>query len=69
MRRKRPKLFRVKPARMPAGLHSDTHLLARSRHSAVKLLHLAMRQPLFLKLSRVLIDQSDLLKLGVKIYS
>src|SRR5439155_15871241 len=59
-----------KPARMPAGLHSDTHLLARGRQTTVKLLRLvAMRQPLFLKLSRVLIDQSDLLKLGVKIYS
>jgi hypothetical protein len=55
---------------MPAGLHSDTHLLARSRQITVKLLRLfAVRQPLFLKLSRVLIYPCDLLKLGVEIYS
>jgi hypothetical protein len=39
-----------KPARMPAGFHSHTRFLARSRQSAVKLLRLfAMRQPLFLE--------------------
>jgi hypothetical protein len=58
------------PTRMPAGFHSHTHFLPRGRQSAVKLLRLfAMRQPLFLELSCVLIDPSYLLKLGVEIYS
>jgi len=59
-----------KPARMSAGLHSHTYLLPACRESAMELPSLlAMRQSFFLKLSGVSIHQSNLLKLGVKIYS
>src|SRR5437762_8612465 len=55
---------------MPAGFHPNTHLLARSRQTTVELLRvLPMRKPLFLELSARGIHPSNLLKLGVKIYS
>src|SRR4029077_10687489 len=58
------------PTRLPAGLHTHTHLLPASCNSAIELLCLfAMRQPFFLQLSGVSIHRSNLLKLGVEIYS
>src|SRR5579864_435477 len=58
----------LEPACVPAGFHSHTHLLA--GQSTVEFLRLfAMRQPFFLELSAVGIYRSNLLKLGVEIYS
>jgi hypothetical protein len=58
------------PACVPTGLHPNPYLLAHSRQASIELLRfLAMHQSLFLELSRVGIHQSNLLKLGVEIYS
>jgi len=58
------------PARVSTGLHTHTHLLPACSNSAIELLRLfAMREPFFLELSGVSIHRSNLLKLGVEIYS
>src|SRR5437899_5661217 len=60
----------LEPAGVPARLHADAHRFFRTRKSTVKLLRLvAMRQPFLLDLSRPGVEQSDLLKLGMEIYS
>src|SRR3979411_1648985 len=56
------------PACMPAGFHSQSHLVPCQRTVEVLCL-LAMRQPFFLELSGVGIHRSNLLKLGMEIYS
>jgi hypothetical protein len=53
---------------MPAGFHPNPHLLAR-QCTVERFRVFAMRQPLFLELSGVGIHRSNLLKLGVEIYS
>src|SRR5262249_16504963 len=59
-----------KPARMPTGFHAHTYLLTRSRESTIELLCLLwMGKPFLLELSSVLVQQCDLLKLGVVIDS
>src|SRR5271165_4615979 len=56
------------PACVSAGFHSNPHL--RARQSTIELLRLfAMRQSFFLEFSGLGIHQSNLLKLGVEIYS
>src|SRR5262249_22742219 len=59
-----------KPARMPTGFHAHTYFLTRSRESTIELLCLLwMGKPFLLELSSVLVQQCDLLKLGVVIDS
>src|SRR5262249_17047035 len=59
-----------KPARMPTGFHAHTYLPTRSRESTIELLCLLwMGKPFLLELSSVLVQQCDLLKLGVVIDS
>jgi hypothetical protein len=57
------------PVSVPAGFHSNPHLLA--RQTAVELLRclFAMCQTFFVELFGVGIHRSNLLKLGVEIYS
>jgi FtsX-like permease family protein len=58
------------PACMPTGLHADAHGFIRTRKSMVELLRLVgMCEPFLLDLSGRGIEQSDLLKLGMEIYS
>src|SRR6266568_1442482 len=60
----------LEPARMPTGFHPHAHLHSLDREIAVELLRLfAICQSLFLELSGVGIHRSNLLKLGVEIYS
>src|SRR5882724_6217622 len=60
----------LEPACVPAGLHADAHGFARTRESTVKLLRLVgMYEPFLLDLSGRGVEQSDLLKLGMEIYS
>src|SRR6202035_242332 len=55
---------------VPAGFHPHSDLSARCHQLAIeRLCFLAMPQPFFLTLSTVGIHRSNLLKLGVKIYS
>src|ERR1700690_3967862 len=58
------------PACVPARLHADAHCFARSRESTVVLLRLVgMSKAFLLDLSGRGVEQSDLLKLGMEIYS
>jgi hypothetical protein len=58
------------PACVPAGLHADAHCFVPTRETTVILLRLVgMCQPFLLDLSRRGVEQSDLLKLGMEIYS
>src|ERR1700689_3798868 len=58
------------PACVPTGLHANAHGFIRTRESAVKLLRLTgMCETFLLDLSGRGIEQSDLLKLGMEIYS
>ncbi len=60
----------LEPTSVPTGLHADAHCLARTRESTVILLRLVgMCQPFLLDLSGRGVEQSDLLKLGMEIYS
>src|SRR6266700_676195 len=60
----------LEPACVPTGLHADAHGFVRTRESAVKLLRLVgMYEPFLLDLSGRGVEQSDLLKLGMEIYS
>ena len=60
----------LEPASVPTGLHADAYGLARTRESTVILLRLVgMCQPFLLDLSGRGVEQSDLLKLGMEIYS
>ncbi len=60
----------LEPASVPTGLHADAHCFARSRESTVILLRLVgMCEPFLLDLSGRGVEQSDLLKLGMEIYS
>jgi hypothetical protein len=53
---------------MPAGFHPNPHFLAR-QGTVERFRLLPMPEPLFLELSGVRIHRSNLLKLGVEIYS
>src|ERR1022692_2950419 len=58
------------PASVPTGFHADAHCFARSRERTVILLRLVgLCEPFFLDLSGRSVEQSDLLKLGMEIYS
>ena len=58
----------LEPACVATGFHAHTHL--RSAQSSIELLRLGrMRQPFFLELSALSIYRSNLLKLGMEIYS
>jgi hypothetical protein len=61
---------KLEPACVSTGLHADAHCLARTRESTVILLRLVgVSQPFLLDLSGRGVEQSDLLKLGMEIYS
>ena len=58
------------PASVPTGLHADAHGFVRTRQSTVELIRFAgMCEPFLLDLSGRGVEQSDLLKLGMEIYS